>query len=325
MEKDRIAQSEFDAGVHYAYHFDANGAAGASANASWSWIGHALADMRGRRRIETDASLPESVRDVLVGENDAPVIAWRDGWMIGILPDFRHQTYGEGGETSLLRFAFNDRLLLTARRQPLQMVDDIRQQIEKQGRRLGSPAAVIEAIVERLLVHLNTDVNENARQLDKIEDRVVGEKWGGERESLSAVRRRIVSGQRMLTGLNTMFARFAETDSRTAPGDLASTIDELGRRASGLLHDSEQLQARARLLQDELMALLGEQSNRLLHTLSVLTSVMMPATIITGLFGMNVDGMPLAGAGWGFAAAAAISALASALVYFIVRSRGRTR
>ena len=64
-------------------------------------------------------------------------------------------------------------------------------------------------------------------------------------------------------------------------------------RATALHHDGEQLQARARLLQDELMAKLSEQSNQLLYFLSMLTAVLLPMTIISGLFGMNVGGIPL--------------------------------
>ena len=74
----------------------------------------------------------------------------------------------------------------------------------------------------------------------------------------------------------------------------------LSNRAVALHHDGEQLQARARLLQDELMAKLGAQSNQLLYFLSVMTAVLLPMTIISGLFGMNVGGIPLAENPYGF-------------------------
>jgi len=317
--KATVAGPDLDPGVLYSYSFDQEGAL-TKGDAAWTWLGHALADMRGRRRIENRSDLPEFVRDTLLADNEELLVIWRDGWMFGVLPDFRHRTFNADDETGRLRFAFDDRQMLTARRQPLQTVDDIRQKIEKTEKRFANPLEVFEAIIYRLLTHLSAALLANGPVLDKIEDRIVSEKWRGERERLSAVRRNIVVGQRILAGLNMMFARF-ETDSLGPPPNVTDVMEDLGRRSRSLLHDSEQLQARARVLQDEMMALLSEQSNQLLYTLSVLTAVMMPATIVTGLFGMNLDGMPLAGTPFGFGAAFVLSALASAVVYFIVRRR----
>ena len=67
-----------------------------------------------------------------------------------------------------------------------------------------------------------------------------------------------------------------------------------------LNHDGEQLQAQARLLQDELMAKLTAQSNQLLYFLSMMTAVLLPMTVISGLFGMNVGGIPLSDSTGGF-------------------------
>jgi zinc transporter len=83
------------------------------------------------------------------------------------------------------------------------------------------------------------------------------------------------------------------------------------------------LQARTRLLQDELMAKLTEQSNQLLYILSVMTAVLLPMTIISGLFGMNVGGLPLVDTPHGFWVVTAISVVIAGIVYKIVRRLGR--
>ena len=83
--------------------------------------------------------------------------------------------------------------------------------------------------------------------------------------------------------------------------------------------------ARARLLQEELMARIGEESNRLLYMISVLTAVLMPTTIVTGLFGMNLQGIPFATRPWGFAIASALSATGAVAILALVRRLARSR
>ena len=49
---------------------------------------------------------------------------------------------------------------------------------------------------------------------------------------------------------------------------------------------------RAKLLQEELAARLAENTGRNLYVLSILTAVLLPMTLVTGIFGMNVADLP---------------------------------
>jgi zinc transporter len=64
----------------------------------------------------------------------------------------------------------------------------------------------------------------------------------------------------------------------------------------------ELVQVRARLVQEELVTQFSESTNRHLLFLSVVTSLLLPVTLITGIFGMNVGGLPFiddsSGFGW---------------------------
>ena len=80
------------------------------------------------------------------------------------------------------------------------------------------------------------------------------------------------------------------------------------RDLSELRHSAEELSAavadcvalveRVRLLQEELTALLTERTNRTLFILTVVTVLALPLTIIPGLFGMNVAGIPFSEQSW---------------------------
>ena len=53
-------------------------------------------------------------------------------------------------------------------------------------------------------------------------------------------------------------------------------------------------------LQEELSALVSEQTNRTLFVLTMVTVLALPINLVAGLFGMNVGGIPLAQDRYGF-------------------------
>jgi zinc transporter len=59
-----------------------------------------------------------------------------------------------------------------------------------------------------------------------------------------------------------------------------------------LTDDVIALQERAKLLQEELSARVAEDTGRKLNALTALTAAFLPMTLITGIFGMNVAGLP---------------------------------
>lgn len=82
------------------------------------------------------------------------------------------------------------------------------------------------------------------------------------------------------------------------------------------------LQERARLLKDEISANVAIDINRSLYILSLVSALLLPPSLIFGLFGVNVGGLPFTASGLGFAVVLALGLLSSAFVYLLMR-RGR--
>lgn len=292
---------------------------------AWAWKSYALVDARARRSLETDESLPEMVRETFLSTGDQYQISYEDGWLFGELPDLQHVHYGDPRELGYFRFAFNDKLFISGRRHPLQSVDDVRQSIQRGRIKLSSPVNLFNAIFRRFLELLKAEITKLSETLDSIEDHIVGENWQGERERLVPVRRQIVVFHRHLTAAASLFRHIDHTDRRAFPEDLDDLVEGLSRLAANLHAEGEQLQQRARLLQDELMAKLTDQSNQFLYFLSIMTAVLLPTTVISGLFGMNTGGLPLLESPHGFWIVSFVALAISVIVYFVVRKIGGSR
>jgi zinc transporter len=66
------------------------------------------------------------------------------------------------------------------------------------------------------------------------------------------------------------------------------------QKFSTSISDAAALVERVKQLQEELSALVSEQTNRTLFVLTMVTVLALPVNLVAGLFGMNVGGIPLA-------------------------------
>ncbi|UVK38047.1 transporter [Mesorhizobium sp. AR10] len=311
-------------GLFFIYHFTADGARTKdAAQAQWTWRSYQLSDMRARHEIATEPTLPQPVREAFLSAGHGCHIDLEDDWLYGDLPDLRHDYSAEARGLGHFRFALNDTMLIGARKQPLQSVDNIRKAIENGARKFRSPAELIEAVMGQSLDGMAAELGGLGDTLDGIEDRIVCDAWHNERQALVDARRHLVVIHRQMATLTSLFRHLDHSHRNDLPDTINDMAARLSHRAHTLHHDGEQLQARARLLQDELMAKLTTQSNQLLYMLSVMTAVLLPMTIISGLFGMNVGGLPLVDTPMGFWVVSLISLVVAGIVFLFVRRLGR--
>src|SRR5262249_42037224 len=140
------------------------------------------------------------------------------------------------------------------------------------GRRVATPAALIEAIVEQATVGIDKLLEDLGKELDRIEDMVliesVGE--GDERRRVGRVRRTGVRMHRQGASLRVLLGRFEASDEVALSAALQIATDRLVQRLDALDQEVIAVQERARLLQDEISARLSEESARNLNALSIL-------------------------------------------------------
>jgi zinc transporter len=68
--------------------------------------------------------------------------------------------------------------------------------------------------------------------------------------------------------------------------------------------------------------MMTEETNRHLHVLSILTTLLLPPTLIAGVFGMNTKGLPFSDDENGFVWAMTLVVVSSVAVYAVMRRIG---
>ena len=100
---------------------------------------------------------------------------------------------------------------------------------------------------------------------------------------------------------------------------LPGQLSRLAQEAEDLDRETGSLQERARLLHEELDTRITSATNRSMRALTVMSSLLIPPTLIVGAFGMNLSGIPFADDRAGFFAASALCLAVVGGAYWILR------
>ena len=156
--------------------------------------------------------------------------------------------------------------------------------------------------------------------LDEIEERILADEPSDERLTLGRIRRTTARLHRQLVMSRSLINRFeCDVSGSSATFEIPS---KLAQRLDWLDSEVVALRDRAHLLQEEVTLKAAEQTNRHLEVLAIVATVFLPPTLVAGIFGMNVAGLPLTQDGYGFLWSMGLIIGASALVYWLLKRAG---
>jgi zinc transporter len=251
-------------------------------------------------------------------------LAVEDGHVGGVVADLvREAGAGAGVDAGgRLHFVIGPRLLASGRRHPV-LGPDLARDAAAEGRGIRAPVQLLEVIVGHVVTAMAETGGRLADELDEIEDHILDERVRGDRRRLGPIRRDAVRLHRQLLGLRAVFHRLESAVADEAvPSAAVAAAARIAQRLDALDRDMVMLADRSRLLQEELSSYLAQASNRQLYTLSVLTALFLPPTLVTGLFGMNTKGLPLADSEAGSSIAMAVAAASALGAFVLIRFLG---
>ena len=278
-------------------HFDAGNASELDgcdgvATAGFRWLHLNLADLRTRQWISSAPELPADVRELLLAaDTHQRSVVQGDG--IGcVLHDFeRDFEKSHTDRVGAIRMAVTPRLVVTTRLHPVRSADLARRRLSA-GARPESPGAALDFLVSAICENIADLTLSLGQNLQGIEDSFLDGRDPSSR-GLMGLRRRLAQIHRLLDGMGSVFKRLERDDD--LPEELLPVIEKLSQRVVALDRDVLGVQGQLRLLRDEIDIQSEQRTNQNLYLLSIITALMLPATLVTGLFGMNTGGMILQG------------------------------
>ncbi len=152
--------------------------------------------------------------------------------------------------------------------------------------RIDYDADLVEAVA-RQIAALSKDIS----TMDKV-DRVDIQRINVLQENTMMIRENIFDRQRVLSGI---------LRSERFPRDIFPKLSLMIKDVNSLISHADFNSERLDYLQESAMGLINIEQNSIMRIFTVATLLFMPATLLTGIWGMNFNDMPLVGMGrWGF-------------------------
>ncbi len=292
--------------------------------AGFHWLHVSLANKAGESWLQSRSGLPESFFDALTQGSRSTRIE-RDGeWLLAVINDVTYDFGFDIGDVATLWVAVGPDRVVSARRHPLRSVDRLRVAV-RGGAEMDSPVALLDHLLRDQADELQAIVRRAADRLDEIEDQLLAGQLEQHTTELGRLRRLMVRLQRLLAPEPSALQRTLSSPPRWIAAEDLAHLHRANDEFSLVLRDVVSLQERIKLMQDECATRVAEENNRSLFTLTVVTVLALPINLVSGLFGMNVGGIPLADRPGGFWWMLSFIGALTLAVAWIVRRRVRPR
>ncbi|HYG07122.1 MAG TPA: transporter [Stenotrophomonas sp.] len=289
---------------------------------SFLWLHFALSNQGSERFLRRVLSLPDAFHDSLRSEVGATRLELDDGALVAVIHDVLFDSSFDASDVGTTSLCIGPRLVVSARLRPLRSVDRLRADI-RAGQSFRSPVELLAHLLRDQAKVLGDILRTTTARVDQIEDRLLASQVSTDRKALGALRRTLVRLQRLLAPEPTALFRLLNRPPSWISAEDVVDLRQAAEEFSAAISDSAALVERVKLIQEELAALVNEQTSRTLFVLTVVTVLALPVNLVAGLFGMNVGGVPLGASAHGFATVVTILVLLTAvLAWFSFRPRG---
>lgn len=290
---------------------------------AFRWLHLNLADQRSLSWIERSITLPRSIFRMFTSQDAEQRGLIESGYIALILHDFeRDFDWLDTGRIGALHIVAGPGMMLTGRFHPLHSADMVRERL--------AAGAAIHSSVEALALLLGTLADTQEERVRGInngllaaEDELLGGGASPDTRELITMRRLATQLHRTAMGMRAVLQRI-ESDP-ALPQPFQQPVSRTAQRLLTIDGDIGAAQAQLRLLRDELDLQAAQRTNRNIYFLSIMTALLMPATLVTGFFGMNTGGLPFAQGETGTALAALAAVLSSVATYIALRLMGFVR
>lgn len=258
-----------------------------------------LADTLGLPHAAVTALLRDEIRPRYVELGDNSMIFLRG---ITFVPG------PEPGDLASLRLWVTPQGIISAGRRKSHVASVLKRQLDS-GDGPRNVAGMVTSILDILNDALEPLLQEVDENLETVEDEIPTDSTLSTRRRFAELRRVISQYRRHLSPQRDMLSRLVHAQRNWMDTDTRWQVQEAFDRTTRFIEDLDTLRERAEIVSDDITNAQNMRLNRNLYLLSVITVIFMPLTFITGLLGMNVEGIPGAAHPHAFALIVGLSAV----------------
>jgi len=197
-----------------------------------------------------------------------------------------------------IRFWVRRNIVISVSRRPLLATTDV-QALTRAGK-IGDAGDLIAAFARAISKQLDPQVAALGDALDDCETDIEDQQLYRLRIAIARIRADAIGFRRFVAPDRDALEALSELPFDWLQKDDRLHIREAADRFARMTEELEAVRERAALLHEQITDLRAEQLDQRALLISIVALVFLPLTFVTGLLGMNVQGIPYAGEHWAF-------------------------
>jgi len=150
-------------------------------------------------------------------------------------------------------------------------------------------AALLHRIIDAMVDNYRPEIEELGERLDELEERVFDSSAANLAKDILNFKKDVSSLRRVVQPQRDVVGRLARREFSLIDEQIAYRFRDVHDHLVRIADESMFFQDRITSLLDANLAIVSNQLNSIMKILTVIATVFMPLTFITGLYGMNVD------------------------------------
>lgn len=231
--------------------------------------------------------------NALLAEETRPRVVEFDSGLQLILRGVNLNPNADPEDMVSLRLWVDGYRIISVRRRPMVSIDEMRQAVEA-GKGPREAGDFLSMLCQAMLEKMETVLTELDDETDDLEEMLLGRPDKELRNRVIDVRMKALTLRRYIAPQRDVLAHLRMSDKKWISARDKRHMQESIDRLTRYIEDLDAIRERSQILKDELTYATSERLNRNTFLLSIVAAIFLPLTFITGLLGMNVDGIPYA-------------------------------
>jgi len=250
--------------------------------------------------LETTPLLPKQVRHALAGESLRPRVTRMGEGTLITLRCINGSTDERPDQLVAVRLYMDERMIISTRQRKVLALDDVVSDLQDGTGPVDCGGWLVD-VCDALTDHASEFIEELHDKIIDLEDNLLDQEIPP-RGFLALLRKQLIVMRRYMSPQRDVFARLASERLPWMNDDQRRRMQDIADRLGRGLDEIDSCIARTAVMTDEITQVMQESLSRRTYTMSLMAMVFLPSTFLTGLFGVNLGGIPGGEYRFGFAA-----------------------
>jgi len=255
------------------------------------WVHLDYTSPEAQKWIIQEAELEEVLSGALLKAETRPRSILYDDSLLLTLRGVNLQPQSNPEDMVAIRLWIEKNRIISTRKRRLLSEDDLRSALEK-GHGPKTSGEFLVYLTERLVERMSDVIDQIDDDVDNLQDQVLTMESHQLRPIIAGYRRQAIGLRRYLgpqrEALSKLYIERVQWLEDSDRMHLRETSDRMMR----YIEDLDSSRERASVAQEELMSRLSENMEKRMYVLTLVATVFLPLSFITGLLGINVGGVP---------------------------------